>query len=108
MAVETLPETSPRTAGLVLTGNYLSGKVDLGRDDGKGGRWPDKFVVTLLVGDRTAQVEYRNEDAASAAIIEGSTDSDRHEAPDWTMLPVSLPVGVRAAKGFVFYYGRKV
>lgn len=101
MAVETLPETSAPPAGLVLTGNYLSGKVQEGRDDGKGGRWPDRFIVTLLVGDRTVQVEYRDEKAAADAVATGAWG-----ATGEALFPVSLPVGVRAAKGFVFYFGR--
>lgn len=104
MAVETLPETLPQTAGLVLTGNYLSEKVQPGNEDGKGGRWPDRYIVTVLVGDRTVQVEYRDEAAAKEALASGALED---HGPDMTMCPVRLAVGVRAAKGYVFYYGRR-
>jgi hypothetical protein len=52
-------------------------------------------VVTLLTGDRTVQVEYANDAAARAAIGDPQPTDE-----------VMIPVGVRAAKSFVFYYGR--
>jgi hypothetical protein len=51
--------------------------------------------VTLLTGDRTVQVEYSDDNAAKAAIGDPQPTDE-----------VMVPVGVRAAKGFVFYYGR--
>jgi hypothetical protein len=65
------------------------------REDGNG-NWPDRQVVTLLTGDRTVQVEYSDDNAAKAAIGDPQPTDE-----------VMVPVGVRAAKGFVFYYGRR-
>lgn len=93
--VERQPETSTQTDGLVLHGSFLSAKVQEGKPDDKGGKWPDRYIVTILSGDRTIQVEYRDEATAKEA-----------GAIKEPMARVKLPVGVRAAKGFVFYFGR--
>lgn len=88
------------TDGLWLRGQYLSSKVQHGRprdpEKPDGERWPDRQIVTILTGDRTVQVEYANEDAAQAAL-----------GPAVATDEVVIPVGVRAAKNFVFYYGRR-
>lgn len=91
-------ETHPE--GLILYGQYLSTKTQEGRprDASKpdGERWPDREIVTVLVGDRTYQVEYRDADAARAAV--GNVQPTQ---------PIALPVGTRAGGKYVFYYGRQ-
>lgn len=96
------------TDGDWVRGQFLSAKVQSGkpRTDADGaviGKWPDKFIVTLLVGERTRQIEYRDEDAALAAFNATNWEDD---VPKTTT--VVLPVGHRAAKGFIFYFGRSV
>lgn len=97
MTASDSPEINDLPDGLTLSGKFLSTKVQHGKaiPDGDG-YYPDKFIVTVLAGDRTVQVEYRDEAAAQAA---GAIAP----AP---MEPVVIPVGVRAAKGYVFYFGR--
>jgi len=80
--------------GLHLTGQYLSGKQEAARTVGET-TYPGRYKVSILVGDRVYQVEYKDESAASAAL--GAVES---------MGNVSIPVGVRSAKGFTFYFGR--
>lgn len=86
------------TDGLWLRGQFLSGKVQKGRPNPEGGNWPDRYIVTLLTGDRTVQIEYGNEEAARAAL---------GPALGVPTEEVVVPVGVRAAKGYVFYFGRR-
>lgn len=91
----TIPQSGD---GLWLQGQFLSTKVQHGRPRANGeGNWPDRQIVTILTGDRTVQVEYRDETAVRAAF--GGTMPQPTER-------VRIPVGNRAAKGFVFYYGR--
>jgi len=98
MAVSEQPETSTLPDGLVLTGQYLSGKVQEGNfiPDKPGERYPSRWVVSLLVGDRTMQVEFKNEEQARAYL--GGVDPE-------PMDRVSMRVGTRGAKGYVFFYG---
>jgi len=92
--VNTLPD------GLLLTGEFLSAKQQPGRARADGsGDYPGKFVVTILNGDRTTQVEYRDE-----AAFENMTGYDLGTLEKTER--VALPVGVRSAKGYTFYFGR--
>jgi len=78
-----------------VRGKFLSSAVQKGKPDDKGGHWPDKYIVTLLTGDRTVQIEYRDEASAVKA-----------QAVAEPMTSLVLPVGVRAAKNYTFFYGR--
>lgn len=98
MAPESTQHASTLPDGLVLTGQFLSAKVQEGRDRPDGGKYPDRFVVTVLVGDRTMQVEYNSE--ANAALALGARPEDIPPTER-----ISLNVGTRGAKGYVFYYG---
>jgi hypothetical protein len=97
MTAEALQDTYTLPDGLVLTGQLLSGKVQKGktREDGEG-HWPDRFIVTILTGDRTVQVEYKDEKTAK-----------EYGAYAEALERVTIAVGVRAAKGYVFYFGRR-
>jgi hypothetical protein len=78
-----------------VTGQLLSLKVEKGNQKPDGSMWPDRYVVSLLIGDRTASVAYRTEEAALGALAGAAQ-----------MQMVALPVYVRAAKSYVFYDGR--
>lgn len=94
--VNTLPD------GLVLTGQFISAKQQNDRPSADGTRtYPGKYVVTLLNGDRTTQVEYRDERTFENMTGYAVQDLDAMER-------IALPVGVRAAKGYAFYFGRNV
>lgn len=99
MTAETQRDGSIPQDGLVLSGMFVSARTQPGNDRPDGTKWPDKFNLTLLVGERTLQVEYRGQRECEAAL--GTSVDDL--AP---MERVEVPVGVRAAKGYVFYYGR--
>ena len=87
--------------GLHLTGEYRRAWQEEAREgtdaNGNAKVYAGRFKVRLLVNDRTLDVEYRDEAAAADAL------GDAIERGD----VVTLPVGVRAAKGYVFYYGRR-
>lgn len=89
-------------SGLFLEGDYLSSKVDPGRPRPNGeGSYPDRFIVSVLAGeDSVFRVEYR--DAAAAARALGIEAFDTLERGT----QLRLAVGVRAAKGYAFYFGR--
>lgn len=117
MVVEQQQETSGLTDGEWLMGRFLSAKLQPGKPDEKGGKWPDKFVVTILTGERTRQIEYRDERTALAAVTDAVILLDRLgliEATDTfvtfddvkAMTPLLLAVGTRAAQKYVFYFGR--
>lgn len=78
-----------------MQGEFLSlrpGKVWRGKDGDERKPW----VVTVLVGDRSYQVEYRDEDTASAAVA----GLDRGD-------PVDLSVYARAkGKDWLAFSGR--
>lgn len=82
------------SVGLWVSGLFLGGEQEKDRTVGDK-TYPGRFKVKLLVGDRVVQVEYPNEDRATAAM------------PDTVevMGPLTLPIGVRSAKGYTFYYG---
>jgi len=87
--------TTATRPGLYLVGQYLAGKLEADRE-AEGKVYPGRFKVSVLVGDVVYRVEYRDEAAAVEAI--GSPDRDDL---------VTIPVGVRSAKGFTFYFGRR-
>lgn len=88
--------------GISVTGEYLGGVQEPDRTDKNDASkvYAGRFKVKLLVGDRVLQVEYRDRAAAEAAV-----GADLEEVERGTML--HLPIGVRAAKGFAFFYGRQ-
>lgn len=89
-----------------MYGQLLSAKVREGRarEDGNG-RWPDRFQLTLLTGDRTVSVEYRDEDAAIAAVRASGFMGELSGALNTHL---ALPVGVRSVyQGRPFLYGRR-
>jgi len=92
--VTTTTATQP---GLYLVGEYLSGKQEPDQTSDTNGKvYPGRFKVSVLVGDRVFQVEYRDE--ASKVELIGSPERDDL---------VTIPVGVRSAKGYTFYFGRR-
>lgn len=82
--------------GLWVAGEYLGAEKRPDRPDGHGGTYAGKFVVSLLVGKRVVDVEYRDEQAAEAAMPGAVARGDL----------ITLGIGVRAAKGYTFYFGR--
>jgi len=93
--VNTLPD------GLLLTGAFLSAEQKADRHSPDGSKtYKGKYVVTLLVGDRTFQIEYRDENNVYELTGYEITALD-------PMARVALPVGVRSAQGYTFYYGRR-
>ncbi len=92
MTIETM-----QAEGLQLTGEYRRAwkEDDRTATDGTGKVYAGRFKIRLLANDRTIDVEYRDEDSASHA-LGGAERGD----------VVTVPVGVRAAKGYTFFYGR--
>lgn len=82
--------------GLQLTGEYRRAwkEDDRTGDDGK--VYAGRYKVRLLANDRTIDVEYRDEQSALDA-LNGAERGD----------VLTIPVGVRAAKGYTFFYGRR-
>jgi hypothetical protein len=93
--------TNERQAeGLWLTGEYRGGVQEQDRqsDDGKR-TFPGRFKASVLAGRRVLDVEYSDEAAFLAAAMADGTDVAFGST-------VTLPVGVRSAKGYTFYFGR--
>jgi len=91
-----------------MIGRLVGARVQEGRPipDGSG-TYPAKFVVSVLNGDRTVQIEYKNEEAAFEALREFDPGApDIHSIKE--LIRVVLPIGIRSAKGFTFYFGRRV
>lgn len=88
---------SAPTLGLVINGELRGGRIEEGRPRSTGeGSWPDRYLVSVLAGDDTFRVEFRDEASAKSAV---GPDAGVGDA-------VSIPVSVRAAKGYVFYVAR--
>lgn len=86
----------------MLTGPFIMTKQQKDRESRDGSKtYPGKYVVTVLSGDRTVQVEYANERAFTA--MTGYVPSEL--APQER---IALPVGVRSAQGYTFFFGRNV
>jgi len=91
-----------RTAGLWLRGEFLSAEqlADQTKPakDGSGTvTYRGRFVVKMLVGDRVYQVEYKDrEDAFVRIPLDVVARGD----------VIEVPLGVRSAQGYTFYYGR--
>lgn len=101
---------SDMSEGLYVVGRFLSAKLEQGRPrkEKPGERWPDKFKVTILTGDRTVSVEYADEARARAAVLIGAgMDSSGPDGWPPAMAPVRLPVGTRSAQGYTFFFGRR-
>lgn len=86
--------------GLVMTGEFLGTEQQKDRTSGDK-TYPGRFLVKLLIGDRVNQVEYRSEDDAQGALIDAGLDGAAISRGD----VLSIPVGVRSAKGYTFFYG---
>jgi hypothetical protein len=84
--------------GLYLTGEYRGGVQESDRqsDDGKK-TYPGRFKASILAGRRVLDVEYSDENAFM--------QSAGGEAVTFGEL-VTVPVGVRSAKGYTFFFGR--
>lgn len=92
-----MASTGSAFLGLTITGELRGGRVEEGRQRADGdGRWPDRYVISLAAADDTFRIEYRDEDAAREAVGASAQKGDT----------VTIPVSVRAAKGYVFYLGR--
>lgn len=88
---------SASVEGLTVTGELRGGRVEEGRDRQSGeGRWPDRYILSVLAGDDTFRIECRDESAARALVGESAALGAQ----------VTIPVLVRAAKGYVFYVAR--
>lgn len=85
--------------GLHLVGRFLTSRQEEDRPNPAGGTYPGRFKLTVLVNDRTFDVEYR-----TAAEAELALGEDPRTLANLT--PVALSVGVRSAKGFTFYFGK--
>jgi len=119
MATETMHDelgSSPATGysdGLLVQGRILSAKLNPGRarnpNDESAGRWPDRFGITLLTGDRTVSVEYSDRGAAEAAFrAAGYLELGDFDELITEQTRVTLPVGVRNVyQGRPFLYGRR-
>jgi hypothetical protein len=90
-------EASP---GLWMTGEFLGTVQERERTDLTDASkvYPGRFKVKVLTGDRVLQVEYKDEPEALSRI--GLADWPARGAD------VTLPVGVRSAKGYTFFFGR--
>lgn len=83
--------------GQWLSGQFIGTSIQRGSPRQDGGVYPDKFIVSILSGTRSVQVEYKDEGAARAAFGGAMpTKLDR----------VLIPIGVRSAKGYTFFFGR--
>lgn len=83
--------------GLTITGELRGGRVEEGRQRADGeGRWPDRYVISLAAADDVFRVEFRDEESARDAVGASAQKGDT----------VTVPVSVRAAKGYVFYVAR--
>lgn len=92
-----MANTGSALLGLTLTGELRGGRAEEGRPRPSGdGNYPDRYVVSIAAGDDIFRVEYRDEEAARLAVGDTAAKGDT----------VTVPVGVRAAKGYVFYFGR--
>lgn len=90
-------EFDRNVAGLTLAGEFLGTTQQADRTVGDK-TYAGRFIVKLLADDRVFNVEYKDEQTAQdAAGIDGL-----HRG-DW----IQLPVGVRAAKGYTFFFGRR-
>lgn len=80
--------------GLSVTGELRGGRVEEGRprSGGDGGKWPDRFIVSVAAGDDVFRIEAPDRESVDD-VIPGAQQGDT----------VTLPVSVRAARGFVFY-----
>lgn len=89
--------------GLHLTGEYRRAWLTDEREGDDGKKYPGRWKVRMLADDRTIDVEYKDEASFLEALDAAGYDSD--SAPERGTV-MSLPVGVRAAKGYVFFFGR--
>lgn len=88
-----------QSMGLWLTGEYVGSVQEEDR-----GEYPGKFKVSLLVGRRVLDVEFKDEEAAAAMLPGPDGDFAGVQRGD----VLTFPVGVRSAKGYTFYFGRRV
>jgi hypothetical protein len=102
MAVSTKPDVSSLQDGVTLVGQFVDSKLepDSTKETPQGPRtYPGKYVLILLVGDRTVRVEYRDQTTCEDIIgapVDSLVKGER----------VALHVGVRSAQSFTFYYGK--
>jgi hypothetical protein len=100
VAASTAPEISTLPDGLTLVGQFLGSQQEADRTSPDGERtFKGKYTVTVLVGQQTMRVEYK--DRAQCMEIVGE---DVESIP--RMERIALHVGVRSAQGYTFYYGR--
>lgn len=92
-----MAQGSATAEGLVVHGELRGGRIEEGRPRSGGeGNWPDRYIVSVLAGDETYRIEFRDEVTARSAVGESAAVGD----------VVAVPVSVRAAKGYVFYVAR--
>lgn len=84
--------------GLTLTGEFRRAFQEEPREGSDGKTYPGRYKVRVLdAGDRTVDVEFKDQDRA-VEVMGGMPEPGD---------VVSIPVGVRAAKGFAFFFGRR-
>ena len=97
----TVDATSAVRPGLVITGEYVDA-VQEGESTGQNGKtYPGRYKVGLLVGRRVVDVEYRTEDV----FLDHLADLGYSGTPQKGDM-IALPVGVRSAQSYTFYFGR--
>lgn len=89
-----MASTGSAILGLTITGELRGGRVEEGRQRADGeGHWPDRYVLSVAAGDDVYRIECADEEAARQAVGADAAKGD----------VVTVPVSVRAAKGYVFY-----
>lgn len=91
--------------GVYIRGTLRGGRVAEGRErPGGEGRYPDKYQLSLAVGDDTYRIEYPDEQAARDAVEASNPGAT---AGDTITLPVGHRAGARGgAEAFIFWFGR--
>jgi hypothetical protein len=90
--------------GLYLHGVLKGGKVNPGRErPGGDGKYPDRYHLSVAVGDDTYRVEYADEAAARAAV---ESENGAVSIGDRVTIPIGARAGARGgADAFIFWYG---
>lgn len=79
--------------GLSVSGEFRGGRIEEGRPrQGGDGKWPDRLIISVAAGDDLFRIEAPDRESVEA--ITG---------PIEVGAAVTIPVHVRAAKGYIFY-----
>lgn len=89
--------TSAPTRGILIEGEFLG--VEQQRDRTVGDTtYPGRYIVKLLAGGRVHDIEFKDAAAAENLVPELGA-AQRLDV-------LTIPVGYRASKGYVFWFGR--